>query len=200
MKLGEMTLEAAAKAAAGNWKQLSSFSWHRRTDLADAENWCLVYTHHRNSGLIDSSNATVIEKALRPYTCRRRDPDVVAERHSHWLCGWIEGYSIRVFKRDRITAAFAKYHELAERLAEYSLLDENDFVRREREASMENLTIAGIGLRGEYELPEDWTGRVWRWFTGNDPAAIESRDDRGGYPSEDQLRRAFEALHYRPAA
>ena len=31
MRLGEMDVEAAANAAAGNWKKFECFAWHRRT-------------------------------------------------------------------------------------------------------------------------------------------------------------------------
>ena len=42
MRLGEMTLEEAAKEAAGNWQHFTCFCWHRTSELKDAENWA----HH----------------------------------------------------------------------------------------------------------------------------------------------------------
>jgi hypothetical protein len=41
---------------------------------------------------------------------------------------------------------------------------------------------------------------VYGWLSDHDCSAIENRDDRGGYPSEDQLRAAFEALGYEQTA
>jgi hypothetical protein len=38
---------------------------------------------------------------------------------------------------------------------------------------------------------------VFDWFANNDCAAIESSDDQGGYPNEEQLRAAFDALSYK---
>ena len=119
MRLGEMDLEAAAKAAAGNWREFDCFAWHRKPD--HAENWAIVYTHNRDSGLLDQSNAAAIEEAMEPFP----NGDVVAEHHHHWACGWIDGYSIRVYRRGRITEAFNAYHALAERLANYPILDES---------------------------------------------------------------------------
>jgi len=191
MRLGEMDVAAAAKAAAGNWREFQCFAWHRQPN--DADNWAIVYTQNRDSELLDRSNAAAIEEAMQPYL----GGDVVAEHHSHWACGWIDGYSIRVYRRGRITRAFKAYHELAVRLADYPVLDEEDYSRREYEATIENLADAAWRLKNEYELPEGWEGAVYDWFSSNDCSAIESSDDRGGYPTEEQLRAAFEALRYK---
>ena len=190
MRLGEMELEAAAKAAAGNWQKFECFAWHRQPD--NAENWAIVYANNRDSGLLDQSNAAAIEAAMEPFL----GGDVMAEHHHHWACGWIDGYSIRVYRRGRITKAFKAYHELAHRLADYPLLDESDYSRREYEATLANLPDAAWKLKNEYELPEGWEEAVYGWLSDNDPGAVENRDDQGGYPSEDQLRAAFDALGY----
>src|SRR5438270_13492508 len=114
-RLGELELKAAAREAAGNWVNFHCFAWFRRNEIKDPENWSIIYTHHRDSGLLDQSNASVIETALKPFS-ESQNPDVVFEHHSHWLVGSISGLSIRVFKRSRITKAFRTYHELAERI------------------------------------------------------------------------------------
>ncbi len=98
-RLGELDLDEAAKVAAGNWKQFDSFVWYRN-DIEDADNWCIVYSQHRDSGLIDESNANVIEREMMKFT-DGDDADVVSERHDHWLVGWIDGLSIRVFKNSQ---------------------------------------------------------------------------------------------------
>ena len=103
--IGELDLESAAKEAAGNWQEFDCFSWHRQNDIESPEDWAIVYTHNRDSGLLDQSNAEAIAEAMEPFT-KGRNPDVVAEHHISWLCGWVDGYSIRVFKRGRITKAF----------------------------------------------------------------------------------------------
>ena len=191
MRLGEMDLEAAAKAAAGNWKKFECFAWHR--ELNDADQWCIVYSHNRDSGLLDQSNAAAIETAMESFL---EGNDVFLEHHHHWACGWIDGYSIRVYRRGRITKAFKAYHALAQRLADYPLLDEEDYSRREYEATLENLPDAAWKLKNEYELPEGWEEAVYGWLSDNDPGAVENRDDQGGYPNEAQLRAAFDALGY----
>lgn len=195
MNLGEMDLEAAAKAAAGNWRHFDSFAWHRASKLRDAENWAIVYTHHRDSGLLDQSNSAAIEEAMGPFTMGR-NPDVVPEHDHHWACGWVEGFSIRVFRGHRITKAFRTYHELMDRLANCAVLDESDYSRREYEATIENLTDAAWKLKHDYDLPDGWQEAVYDWLADNDCAAVEDTDDRSAWPDETQLRRAFIALGY----
>lgn len=199
MKLGEMTLEEAAKAAVGNWKQFECFVWHRERDLDDADNWTIVYTHHRDSGLLDLSNAAAIGRAMEPFI-EGDDPDAVVESHFHWAVGWIDGYSIRVAKRGRITEAFRVYHDLATRLSDYPVLNEEDYSHREYEATIGNLSDAAWKLKQEYDLPDDWQGDVYDWLSEHDCSAIENKDDQGGWPSEPQLTAAFAALGYKQTA
>jgi hypothetical protein len=194
MKLGEMELEAAASEAAGNWRKFNSFAWHRQNELHKPDDWAIFYTHHRDSGILDQSNAAAIEEALTPFT---KNGDVVFESHFHWAVGHIDGFSVRVVRRGRITKAFKAYHALAERLAQYPILNEDDYFAREHEATIENLPNAAWKVKREYELPKGWEAAVYNWFANNDSTAIESSDDQGGYPTEEQLREAFEALKYR---
>ena len=51
--IGDITLEGAARAMAGNWRSWTCFVWDRRHDLRDPENWSIVYTNNRDSGLLD---------------------------------------------------------------------------------------------------------------------------------------------------
>ena len=159
------------------------------------KNWAIIYTHNRDSGLLDQSNAAVIAKAMRPFA-DADDPDVVFESHSHWAVGHVDGFSVRVFKQGEITPAFQRYHELATAMEEYPILDESDYSDREYEATLENIPIAGWRLQNEYELPEDWVGQVYSWFSDNDQSAIENTDDQGGWPTEEQLAEAFTALGF----
>ena len=194
-QIAQLDLEDAAKKAAGNWRDFTCFAWFRQKDLDDADSWAIIYTHHRDSGLLDQSNAVVIAKALEPFT-ENDDPDVVAENHHHWAVGWIEGFSVRVYRDGQITDAFRTYHELAQRLDDYPILDEEDYSRREFEGTLDNLLDAVWRLKGDYELPEGWEGDVYEWLSDNEPGAIENTSDQGGYPSEDQLRTAFAALDF----
>jgi hypothetical protein len=125
------------------------------------------------------------------------DPEVVAEHHSHWAVGWIEGYSVLVFDGNRqVTDAFRTYHELEVRMSDYPLLDESDYSNREYDATLENIGNAAWRLKREYDLPEGWEGDVFSWFWEHRQSAVENVDDQGGSPDEDELREAFDALGY----
>ena len=192
------SIDDVAKDCAGNWQSFESFGWHDQPD--DCDNWYIGYTHNRDSGLLDQSNAAQIAAALEPFTeADDNDPDVIDEHHGHWACGWIDGWAIRVFRDGKITAAFRTWVELQDRLSEYPILDEEDYSRREYDATFENLTDAAWRLKNEYDLPDDWESDVFSWFWDNDQGAVENTDDQGGYPSEEQLRAAFESLEYQAA-
>jgi len=193
MRLGSLTIEAAAEEAAGNWKRFECFCWFR--EEADRGNWAIIYTHNRDSGLLDQSNAEVIHKALEPFTAGE-DPDVVFESHNHWAVGHIDGFSVRVFRGGEPTKAFATYHKLAQRIYDYPVLDESDWSDREVEATEANIPEVAWKLKNELELPAEWAGEVYCWLSNNEPGELESSDDQGGYPCEDSLQRAFAALGY----
>ena len=61
-------------------------------DLDDPDNWAIIYTHNRDSGLLDQSNADAIAEAMEPFT-DGDDPDVVMESHDHWAVGHVDGFS-----------------------------------------------------------------------------------------------------------
>lgn len=195
-RIGQLDLDEAAELAAGNWQSFDSFVWFRQDELEDPANWSVFYTHHRDSGLLDQSNAVSISKALRPFS-EGDDPDVVFESHTHWAVGHVEGFSVRVFRDGRVTEAFRTYHELAEAMADYPILDESDYSERELEATVENIGEAAWRIKGEYELPDDWQYEVYGWLSDNEPSEIESTDDQGGYPSVESLQRAFDELGFR---
>lgn len=199
MTLGEMNLKEAANKAAGNWCRFESFAWFRADELENPEDWAIIYTHNRDSGLLDQSNAAAIEKTMEKFT-EGDNPDVVFESHNHWAVGHVDGFSVRVFKNGQITEAFRAYHQLASAMADYPILDESDYSERETEATYENLPNAAWQLKDDYELPEDWESNVYRWFCDNNCAAIENVDDQGGWPNEDELRVAFGALGYEEMA
>ena len=198
-RLGELDLEDAATEATGNWKRFQCFVWFRDDEIEDPQNWAVIYTHHRDSGLLDQSNGAVIRKALSSFA-DAEVPDVVFESHSHWAVGHIDGFSVRVYRDGQITEAFRTYHRLAESMAGYPILDESDYSERETEATFENLTDAAWRLKDEFELPEGWEDDVYSWLSDHNDSALENRDDQGGYPEEDDLREAFKALGYALAA
>jgi hypothetical protein len=195
--LGTLELEKAAARAAGNWKRFESFVWFRDRELEDADQWSVIFTHNRDSRLLDQSNAQVITKAMESFT-EGDDPDVVFESHSHWAVGHVDGFSLRVFdQHGEITPALKAYHALAERLDDYPILDESDYSNREYEATLDNIKDAAWKVKREFVLPEGWESEVYSRLSDNDPNQLENRDDQGGWPDEESLRAAFTALGYK---
>jgi hypothetical protein len=94
----------------------------------------------------------------------------------------VDGFSIRIFRDGEITDAFRTYHDLAEQLADYPILNEENYSRREYEATLENITHAASRLKGEYDLPEGWEGDVFFWLWDHRQRAVENRDDQGRLP------------------
>jgi len=193
--LATMTLEEAAKSAAGNWRRFHCFAWFRQKEIVKPDDWAIFYTHHRDSGLLDQSNAAIIRKALEPFT-KGDDPDVVFETHSSWLVGWMEGFSIRVFRRGRITKAFRVWHELQERMDAYPILSESDYSEREFNATLENIPLMAWRLAKQFTLPEGWESEVYDWLSQHNDSALENTDDQGGCPSEAEIEEALIALGY----
>ncbi|QGJ70858.1 Hypothetical protein PBC10988_25570 [Planctomycetales bacterium 10988] len=196
-RLGELELEQAAKEAAGNWRRWDSFAWFRDSELERPEDWFIYYGHHRDSGLLDQSNSIQIGKALQPFIdADTDDPDVIEEDHHHWVCGWIKGWSVLVHRDGEITEAFKVLHGLLEQLEDYCILDESHYSEMELEATFENIPLAAIGLKDDYDLPDDWAEQVYDWLSNHRCSALENVDDQGGWPDEDDLRAAFESLGY----
>jgi hypothetical protein len=190
-------VESAAEALAGNWKEFDSFCWHRAYDLDDPDAWMIWYTSHRDAGLLEQSNEQAINKRLQPFS-EGNGPDLVFERHSSWLVGHIDGFSILVFKPDHtITPAFEEFCQIKAELDAYPILDESDYSKREYEATLENYREELWRLRDE--LPEGWEEQVYSYFSENgDDEFIENRDEQGGWAPREKLIEALEALGLYP--
>ena len=191
-------VKSAAEKLAGNWQEFDSFAWSRGYGLEDAERWMIWYTSSRDAGLLEQSNEKAINDRLLPFS-KGDDPDLVFERHSHWLVGHVDGFSVRVYKADgtNITPAFEEFCRIKEALEDYPILNESDYSEREYEATLENYREELWRLHDE--LPEGWEAKVYSWFSDNGhDEFIENRDDRGGWGSREEILKALEALGLYP--
>ena len=191
-------ISAAAKATAGNWCEFRCFAWHRGYDLDDADKWAIFYTSGRDNGLLDQSNAEQIAKRLAPFV-EGDDPDVVAESHSHWAVGYLDGFSIRVYRPDgSITPAFEEWCRIKEALENYPVLNETDYSEREFEATLENYRSEMWPYREQ--LPEGWESEVYSWFSDNGMERFtENKDDQGGFSPRKNIIEALQDLGLLPA-
>ena len=191
-------VEAAARQLAGNWRDFDCFAWQRGYDLDDADRWAILYTSDRDSGLLAQSSHAEIAKLLAPFT-EGDDSDVVAESHSHWAVGHVDGFSIRVFGKDGgITEAFEEFCCIKEKLEDYPILNESDYSEREYEATLENYR-SGMWATAK-ELPAGWECEGSRWFGDNGhDRYTENRDDQGGWAPKGQITEALRELGLLPA-
>jgi hypothetical protein len=164
-------VDLAAKELIGNWKTFDCFAWHGSPD--DADERCIIYTENRDSGSLEKSNSAAIAEELKPFL---ENGDIVSESHNHWACGWVDGYSILVYRDGKPTEAFRKYCELRARLDDYPVLDEEDFSERELEESLEIIKEIGRGHIIEGVDDDYWTDKVYRKLNFSSPESIRSKE------------------------
>jgi hypothetical protein len=170
--IGCLELEEAAAQAVGNWIEYRDFGW---PDAPDPRYWTRIELSHRDSGVLDQSNAAAIESALDEV-----DPD--GKDHwtgsaSHWAVGYTNTLIVRVYadgtnelygkgtghgplgmpSSEDITPAFRALWECAQALADYPILDDEDYSRREHEDAIETLENA-------YGVSAEFSGAVFSWL------------------------------------
>jgi len=190
---------AAAKHAAGNWQTFDHFVWWRQSELADAPHWTIFATHHRDSDLLEESNAAAFAKALEPFAAGD-DPDAVFEAHSHWAVGQVHAVSVRVYRPDgTITPAFEALLALLEKREQYPVLDESDYSDRQTQATLDNYHSELGPL--QTPLPDGWERQVRDWFDAHGQERFtEDHDDRGGWAPREAIVLALQELGLLPTA
>lgn len=180
-------IEDLAKEYVNNHAKFNCFHWHDEPE--DSETKCIVYTHNRDSGLLDMVNAKSIEKEIEPHL---EGNDAEVFRASHWGPGWVEGYVIRVYNnKNEITEAFKTYAKCALALQEYPVLDDSLHSEMEYEAQLESIEHNAPSFGGN-EPPEDWPSRVFGWLWENNQDALEYEGDP--YVTEEDIGAALTAL------
>lgn len=123
----------AVRDLRGNWRRFESFGWHDEPENPD--NWCIVYTTNRDADVLTRSNAAAIERIMSPHV---ESGEAREESHGHWAVGHVDGYAIMVLGADgQPTAAFRAWVEIQLALADYPVLDEDDFSQREHDEANE---------------------------------------------------------------
>lgn len=146
----------------------------------------------RDSDILQESNADALERALEEAFPHSADYRV--ERFNHWAVGWVEHLSFRaVTKNGTPTSIFAWILGWQDALDNYPVADEEDFSRRELDATLENIHNEGHGLAKPDA--EDWESAVYTYLSEHNQRAVEPRDGGGGYPSREEIHTALEALN-----
>ena len=144
--------------------EFDCFSWDRSNEIEDADQFCIVYTHHRDSGLLDESNAEAIAEAMEPFL--DQEPcDVYEEHHNHWAVGWVEGYAIRVFRDGEITEGVSDLASTSNSDWLTILFSTKRTTQRrntKRPSKTSQTPLGGSG--GITTLPDGWASEVYRWL------------------------------------
>ena len=88
--------------------------------------WYVVMTRSRDSDILTESNWSQVENVLP------EGENVEIFRFGHWACGWWEAYCVA-----ENTPEYDKGEELYDSMQDYPVLNEDDFFKRESEASNE---------------------------------------------------------------
>jgi hypothetical protein len=132
--MSTLDIDKLAEQSAGNWADFGSFAWFERPE--NPGDYAIVYTSNRDSDILDRANAQAIDAELSQFV---ESGDVIPQRHSHWACGHVDGYAIRVYDESGdVTAAFRCWCDLMARLDDYPILDEGLYSELELEAQNES--------------------------------------------------------------
>ena len=66
--------------------------------------------------------------------------------------------------------------------------------------TIQNIDLAAWKLKKTFALPNEWEDHVYGWLCDNRNNALENTGDDGGWPDEEDLEAAFEALGYAKVA
>jgi hypothetical protein len=195
-------LELRAEEAAGNWRDFNSFAWHGEPEEG-ADNWTHICLGTRDSDLLEESNREAIEKRLSQW---KKEDDgfgncaVDFTQHNCWAYGYRYMIEMTVYivkdgvQTTEVTPWFKEWCKIADEMSEYAVLDEDDYSRRQTDATYEYVQDTGWRFVKEgVERNGPWVDLVIGWLDDNEPRELECRDDYAA-PSEDSIRRALEEL------
>jgi hypothetical protein len=200
-RASEDFIEKLAEELGANFAKWQSFALDSsvRDAMVPEKEWAIVYTKNRDSGLLAESNADAIEKRMAPFLGWIGDgSDCDHARHSHWACGWIEGYYLRIKKDGKYTPAFLEWAEIAHELDGYPVLDEDDHSRRQCDASWDALEDAVKSVCRKLDVDEESVSieSVHDWLDLHDPRQLEDVGDHGACPETEAVEKAMRELGY----
>jgi hypothetical protein len=180
------------------WLTFSEWESHQRCyarfdrDDTEHDSWIVVpYTFCPNvASILDESNHEALIAALDA----TGSEDYVVRHHNHWATP----YDMILVRPG--SAAFDAADSCIAALANYPVLNEEDFSRREYEATCQNIASElrrTTVERGGVEVDsEELAGELFSWFWENDQSAVEATGDGGGYPTPEQIEDGLRGLGF----
>jgi len=150
---------------------------------------------HRDSGLLEESNADALEKHLNEDETLENDWEITS--CNHWAVGWCDHLSFKVLDGNgEPSRIFRVITEWFNALSDYPVANESDYSEREYEATLENISSEGSILFLE-DSPDGWEGEVFGWLWDNNQSAIAASDYNGGYPERKEIMQALIGLGHK---
>jgi hypothetical protein len=159
-----------------SWKKSENYMGEEYPDY-----YVLPFGHTRDSTLLEEANFQAALKELGGENA----PGVLVPRAGHWAVGWVEPLLV---KKD-VKKTVEKAEELVDRFEQYPVLDDDLYYRMEYEAGIANIKDAGY----RYGLTEKEAVDVYGWLSDNGNN-MESTDDTGFYPNDEELETAVKAI------
>ncbi len=165
------------------------------------ETWALgPVVETRDSTILEKANRQALEIFLKSDLSLKEDWRITS--CSHWAVGWVEHLSFRAVEADGTPTRIAGIlHEWFEYLRnEYPVANDDLYSEMEWEATHRWLAEEGPrqARRQGYQLPEDdWLDQLKEWWDLHDSSALDSIDDNGASPSDEQWAAAFEGCGFR---
>jgi hypothetical protein len=158
---------------------------------------------HRDSGLLDRSNAAVLKRELGKHP--EWSDDWRITEASHWAVGHVDHLSYRVIDDSGKATPIARFiKEWFRYLRDvYPVADEDHWGQLESDASYTWIKQEAPreASRLGFIVPDDVDGdtladRLMTWWGDHRCTALESVDDQGASPSGDDYRAAFEGCGF----
>lgn len=146
---------------------------------------------HRDSGLLEQSNARVMLKRLKEEVGEGENgPAWQVTRCGHWAVGWVEHLSYDS-ANEKIVSFLTKWDA---ELADYPVADEMDYSELEQEILGKNIEQQLQRLRVE---ADEAAGELLEWLEQNHPGELENKaGDQGAYPDEDIVKEGLRVLGF----
>ncbi|MFO7958193.1 MAG: hypothetical protein R6X33_13990 [Candidatus Brocadiia bacterium] len=158
--------------------------WERAENYMgkDYSDYYVAYSKSRDASPLEKSNWDAFLKELRD------EDGVEIVRFNHWAVGWVEVILIH----EDAEEALNKAEDLSNEMAQYPLLDEEDYYSRLYEGALNN-------IKWEGNVDEEEAKKIYDYLSTYNDREIEARDGKAPYPSKEAIREAqiyFEVNDY----
>lgn len=187
-----MKIDDLALVFEGNWNSLPGFIWMSPPE--DKDSYGLYHLDHRESNIKTICNSMTIINRLSPF---EESGDVIKQSFTHFEVGWINAVAVRVRNSEGdFTDAFKELHKIMNELTDRDILDLEEYQKMVKVVTIGNIEYMAKEKDLVDELPSAWSDKIYNWFVANNCKAIENSEDRGGWPTNEELELCLAELGY----